>query len=93
MTEQASGAVAETGSGQSLAPGADQASGHGEHLEHNPGSPMSWVAVAVITVGFIVGGIALVPHPTWWAFWLGVGIALVGCVMTLFAKTFTTDWY
>jgi hypothetical protein len=93
VTEQASGAVAETGSGQSLAPGAGQALGHGEHLEHNPGSPMSWVAVAVITVGFIVGGIALVPHPTWWAFWLGVGIAVVGCVMTLFAKTFTADWY
>jgi hypothetical protein len=93
VTEQASGAVAETGSGQSLAPGADQALGHGEHLEHNPGSPMSWTAVAVITVGFIVGGIALVPHPTWWAFWLGVGIAVVGCVMTLFAKTFTADWY
>jgi hypothetical protein len=54
---------------------------------------MSWVAVGVITVGFIVGGIALVPRPTWWAFWLGVGIAVVGCIMTLFAKTFTADWY
>ena len=93
MAEQASGAVAETGGAQSLAQATGQAPGQGEHLEHNPGSPMSWVAVAVITVGFIVGGIALVPHPTWWAFWLGVGIALVGCVMTLFAKTFTADWY
>ena len=64
-----------------------------QHLEHNPGKPMSWVAVAVITVGFIVGGIAMVPRPTWWAFWLGVGIAVVGCLMTLFAKTFTDDWY
>ena len=54
---------------------------------------MSWVAVAVIIVGFIVGGIAMVPRPTWWAFWLGAGIAVVGCLMTLFAKTFTDDWY
>ena len=93
MAEQASGTVAETGGAQSLAHGADQTLGPGEHLEHNPGSPMSWVAVAVITVGFIVGGVALVPHPTWWAFWLGVGIAVVGCLMTAFAKTFTDDWY
>ena len=90
MAEQASGAVAETGGAQYLAHGADQTLGHGEH---NPGSPMSWVAVAVIVVGFTVGGIAMVPRPTWWAFWLGAGIALVGCIMTLFAKTFTTDWY
>jgi hypothetical protein len=93
VAEQASGAVTETGGAQSVAYGADQTLGHGEHLEHNSGSPMSWVAVAVIVVGFVVGGIAMVPHPTWWAFWLGAGIALVGCVMTLFAKTFTTDWY
>jgi hypothetical protein len=93
VAEQASGTVTGTGGAQSPAHGADQTLGHGEHLEHNPGSPMSWVAVAVITVGFTVGGIALVPRPTWWAFWLGVGIAVVGCIMTLFAKTFTADWY
>ena len=87
MTEQASGTVEETGAAGSVA----HSTGHAS--EHNPGSPMSWVAVAVITVGFIVGGIALVPRPTWWAFWLGVGIAVVGCIMTLFAKTFTDDWY
>ena len=93
MAEQASGAVTGT-DGQSLAHGAEQTLAHGEHhLEHNPGRPISWVAISVITVGFIVGGVALVPHPTWWAFWLGVGIAVVGCIMTLFAKTFTDDWY
>ena len=92
MAEQASGTVEETGGAGSLAHGAGNP-GHAEHVEHNPGKPMSWVAVAVITVGFIVGGVALVPRPTWWAFWLGVGIAVVGCLMTLFAKTFTDDWY
>ncbi len=87
MAEQASGTVEETG-----ATGLP-VHGTGHALEHNPGKPMSWVAVAVITVGFIVGGVAMVPHPTWWAFWLGVGIAVVGCLMTAFAKTFTDDWY
>ena len=86
MAEQASGTVEGTGAGRPLAydPG---------HMEHNPGRPISWVAIGVIVLGFIVGGIALVPHPTWWAFWLGVGIAVVGCVMTLFTKTFSEDWY
>jgi protein-S-isoprenylcysteine O-methyltransferase Ste14 len=87
VAEQASGTVEETGVTGSPVHPSDHA------YEHNSGKPMSWVAVAVITVGFIVGGVALVPHPTWWAFWLGVGIAVVGCLMTLFAKTFTDDWY
>jgi hypothetical protein len=93
VAEQASGTVEETGGAQSLAYGPEETPGHGEHLEHNPGRPISWVAIAVITVGFIVGGVAMVPHPTWWAFWLGAGIAVVGCLMTAFAKTFSTDWY
>ena len=87
MAEQASGTVEETGATGSPVPGT------GHALEHNSGKPMSWVAVAVIVVGFIVGGVALVPRPTWWAFWLGVGIAVVGCLMTAFAKTFSDDWY
>ena len=93
MAEQASGTVEETGATGLPAHGTGHALEHGEHLEHNPGSRKSWVAIAVITVGFIVGGVAMVPHPTWWAFWLGVGIAVVGCLMTAFAKTFTDDWY
>ncbi len=87
MAEQPSGTVEEARGANSLAHGA------AHELEHNSGKPMSWVAIAVITVGFIVGGIALVPRPTWWAFWLGVGIAVVGCIMTLFTKTFSDDWY
>ena len=35
----------------------------------------------------------MVPHPTWWLFWVGAGIAIVGCIITLFAKTFSEDWY
>ena len=84
MAEQATGTVQGTGTSGTLAHSA--AAGH-------HGKPISWVAVTVITIGFIIGGIAMVPHPTWWAFWLGAGIAIVGCVIALFAKTFSDDWY
>ena len=87
MAEQPSGTVEEAQGANSLAHGA------AHEGEHNPGKPMSWVAISVIVVGFLVGGVALVPHPTWWAFWLGVGIAVVGCLMTLFSNTFKDDWY
>lgn len=87
MAEQATGAVEETGGTGSLAHGT------GHAMEHNPGKPMSWVAITVIVIGFLVGGIAMVPHPTWWAFWLGVGIVLVGCIMTVVVRTFRDDWY
>jgi hypothetical protein len=87
VAEQATGAVEEAEGAGSLAHG-------GAHeLAHNPGRPISWVATGVIIVGFLVGGIALVPRPTWWAFWLGVGIAVVGSLITAFAKTFSLDWY
>ena len=66
---------------------------YGAQEAHHHGKPMSWVAVTVVIVGFVVGGIAMVPHPTWWLFWIGAGIAAVGCIMTLFAKTFSEDWY
>jgi hypothetical protein len=87
VAKQATGAVEETGGGGSLAHGT------GHALEHNPGKPMSWVAITIIVIGFIVGGVAMVPHPTWWAFWLGVGIVVVGGIMTLLVKTFSDDWY
>lgn len=66
---------------------------YGAHEVHHHGKPASWIAVTVIIIGFLIGGIAMVPHPTWWAFWLGTGIAVVGCIMTLFAHTFSDDWY
>lgn len=87
MAEQATGTVEGTGGAGSLAHGT------GHALEHSSGKPMSWVAITIIVIGFIVGGVAMVPHPTWWAFWLGAGIAVVGCLMTLFTKTFSDDWY
>jgi hypothetical protein len=48
----------------------------------------SWVAVVVMWIGFIVGGVAMVSGPTWWLFWTGVGIVAVGGVIALIVRIF-----
>jgi hypothetical protein len=68
------------------------------HLGPHPafhGRRVSWVAVSIIMVGFLVGGLALiVGHhgPTWWLFWVGVGASVLGLLLTLATNTFE-DWY
>ena len=68
--------------------------GHAAALAHESfhGRPVSWVAVTIITIGFIVGGFAMVPTPTWWLFWTAAGIAVVGLGLGALAKV-TEDWY
>jgi nitrate/nitrite transporter NarK len=61
------------------------------HEAHH-GRPASWVAVSIIIVGFIVGGIALPAGPTWWLFWLGAGIVVVGGIFALSVRILD-DWY
>jgi hypothetical protein len=56
------------------------------------GRPVSWVAVGAIMVGFLVGGLALVLGPTWWVFWVGLAIAVVGGLLALATNIFE-DWY
>jgi hypothetical protein len=56
------------------------------------GRPTSWVAVSMVMAGFVCGGLALVFGPVWWAFWLGVGLAVVG-VMLAGATNLFDDWY
>lgn len=60
------------------------------------GRTVSWVAVAIIVVGFLAGGIGLVASghggPHWWLFWTGAGIAVLGFLITMVTKTFE-DWY
>jgi hypothetical protein len=59
------------------------------------GRRVSWVAVSVIMAGFLIGGLSLVfghHGPTWWLFWTGGGIAVVGVLMMLVTNTFQ-DWY
>jgi hypothetical protein len=50
------------------------------------------VATSIIVIGFCVGGAALPAGPTWWLFWLGVGIVVVGGIMALSARILD-DWY
>jgi hypothetical protein len=56
------------------------------------GRPASWVATSIVIVGFIIGGIALPIGPTWWLFWTGVGIVVVGAIAGAAVHIFD-DWY
>jgi hypothetical protein len=56
------------------------------------GRPGSWVASSVVIVGFIIGGIALPIGPTWWLFWTGVGIVVIGALVGAAVHIFD-DWY
>ena len=56
------------------------------------GRTVSWVAVSIITAGFLAGGLGLVFGPTWWLFWVGVGAAVVGGLLALGTHIFE-DWY
>jgi hypothetical protein len=89
-TVDGTGAVAGTGTGDAPAYGA------GSHLEHNPGRPISWVGTTITVIGFVIGGVAFPisnPGPNWVFFWIGAGVAIVGCFVLLFSKAMTTDWY
>lgn len=78
--------------------------GEGRAVAHGrPGGPhpsyhgrtVSWVAVAIMMVGFLVGGLAMIfgQHgPIWWLFWVGVGVAALGLLVSLATNTFE-DWY
>ncbi len=75
-----------------LAPFVSQVPGTPVHFPHYGGRPVSWVAVSLILVGFLVGGLALVFGPTWWAFWVGCAISAVGGLLALATGIFD-DWY
>ena len=89
MADQtATSAIQETG-----AHGLDARTGAShEHASHH-GRPSSWAAIAIIVVGFVVGGAAMVTtHPTWWLFWVGAGIVVIGGIMALSTRIMD-DWY
>ena len=59
------------------------------------GRSVSWVAVGIMTAGFLVGGLALIfgrHGPTWWLFWVGAGLTVLGLLTSVATNTFE-DWY
>ena len=89
MTEQPASTVV---TGDTGAHGLDAQTGqpHGHEAHH--GRPASWVAVSIIIIGFIVGGIALPIGPTWWLFWAGAAIVVIGGICAA-AAHILDDWY
>jgi MFS family permease len=56
------------------------------------GRRVSWVAIGIVIAGFLMGGLALVFGPAWPVFWAGLGVAVLGLLVSLFTNTFE-DWY
>jgi hypothetical protein len=56
------------------------------------GRPVSWVAVSMIMLAFLLGGLGLVLGPVWWLFWAGLGLAVLGGLLALATHIFD-DWY
>lgn len=92
MADQVTGTV-ETSGGATAAAVSPAHGGGVAHLEHNPGRPISWIAVTIVIIGSIVGGVSLVPHPTWWLFWVGVAVFAVGILAIAAAGSVSKDWY
>ena len=89
MTEQpASGAVV----GDIGARGLDAHTGQPYGHEEYHGRPVSWVAVTIIIVGFIIGGIALPIGPVWVLFWVGAALVVLGGIFAASVRIMD-DWY
>ena len=67
----------------------------GPHPSYH-GRTVSWVAVSIMVLGFVLGGIGLVAGghsgPIWWLFWTGAGVAVLGLLISLATNMFE-DWY
>jgi hypothetical protein len=97
VTPAASGATAMTSGvpaagGEDVVPFVSQVSGTPVHFPTFHGRAISWVAVSLIMVAFVIGGLALVFGPTWWLFWASLGLAAVGTLLALGTGVFD-DWY
>ena len=51
--------------------------------EHQTGKLTSWIAVAIMVLGFVIFGLALVLGPIWALFWIGVAITVGGGIYGL----------
>ncbi len=48
--------------------------------DNHGNTPAAWTAVAVVLLGFVVGGIGLMMQ-SWPVFWVGVALAPVGVII------------
>ena len=87
MADQATGTVDTGAASLSSAHAASQ------HLEHNPGRPISWIGVLIAVIGSVIGGAGFIPHMTWWLFWAGCAVFVLGLLVMAGARTFSKDWY
>ena len=88
----AAGASASAAGGEDIVPFVSQVPGTPVYFPTFHGRAVSWFAVSVIMVAFLVGGLALVFGPTWWLFWTGLGLAVVGALVAMSTGIFD-DWY
>jgi len=98
----ASGSVAGAGSGASATGSSESGEEITPFVSQVPGTPVSfppfhgrtvsWVAVSLVMVAFLIGGLALVFGPTWWLFWAALGLAAVGALLAVGTGIFD-DWY
>jgi hypothetical protein len=45
-----------------------------------------------MTAGFLAGGLGLILGPSWWLFWAGAALVVVGGLLALGTHIFD-DWY
>jgi hypothetical protein len=81
-----------TGASQDVVPFVSQVPGTSVSFPSFHGRPVSWFAVSVIMVAFLVGGLSLVFGPTWWLFWTSLGVAGIGTLIAMATGIFD-DWY
>lgn len=53
------------------------------------GRPRSWLAVAIVFGGFVIGGVGLTIGPSWPMFYAGVAVVVVGGIVCLAFGVFT----
>ena len=92
MADQAASGAMAGGAGHTTAHALDGQTGLSHVHQTHHGRRASWVAVVIIVVGFLVGAIAMVTGPTWWLYWTGAGIVVIGSIYAASIHIFD-DWY
>lgn len=54
----------------------------GERHIHHGRTGAAWTGSIIALIGFIVGGVAMVPKPNWTLFWISAGILALSLVAT-----------